>query len=490
MTPAAASGPAWSIWSAPISSEEAQPAAPPPRVLLVTGKLAEAALRQVASEIEAAGTARPHVHALPIQVAALLNVDWLLKKLSVPPSVQVDRVILPGYCRGELEPLREKLGLPVERGPKNLHELPRHLGGRAGPPRGYGEHRIQIIAEINDAAHLPPDRILALARLYRDQGADLIDLGCDPQTDRPAWAGLGDTVAHLRDHGFDVSVDSFHVQEIAAACRAGARLVLSVNSANRDAAADWGTEVVAVPDDPQDLAGLERTIEHLAARGVPFRIDPVIEPIGFGFAASLGRYLEVRRRHPQAAMMMGIGNLTEMTEVDSAGVNALLVGFCAELGIGSVLTTQVINWARSSVLEIDIARRMMHYAVTNRVAPKHWDSRLVMLRDARLAPTSPEELAALARQLTDANVRIFADARTGQIHAMKKDVHAAGDDPFVLFDQLGIDDPSHAFYLGYEMAKAMAALTLHKNYVQDEPLRFGVLTRPETSHFERRKRRT
>jgi hypothetical protein len=37
------------------------------------------------------------------------------------------------------------------------------------------------------------------------------------------------------------------------------------------------------------------------------------------------------------------------------------------------------------------------------------------------------------------------------------------------------------------MAKAMTALTLGKNYVQDEPLRWGMLTKEETSHFERRK---
>ncbi len=64
---------------------------------------------------------------------------------------------------------------------------------------------------------------------------------------------------------------------------------------------------------------------------MPLRIDPILEPIGFGFAASLGRYLEVRRRYPDAEMMMGIGNLTELTDVDSAGVNVLLLGFCQEL---------------------------------------------------------------------------------------------------------------------------------------------------------------
>ena len=40
-------------------------------------------------------------------------------------------------------------------------------------------------------------------------------------------------------------------------------------------------------------------------------------------------------------------------------------------------------------------------------------------------------------------------------------------------------DPSHAFYLGYEMAKAITALTLGKNYTQDQALRWGFATREE-----------
>ena len=38
--------------------------------------------------------------------------------------------------------------------------------------------------------------------------------------------------------------------------------------------------------------------------------------------ASLERYAEVRRRYPDAEMLMGIGNLTELTAADSTGVNA------------------------------------------------------------------------------------------------------------------------------------------------------------------------
>ena len=90
-----------------------------------------------------------------------------------------------------------------------------------------------------------------------------------------------------------------NVAEIAAAAKSGAELVLSVNSSNRDAAADWGVEVVAIPDEPGSLAGLDATVEHLDRHGVRFRIDPILEPIGFGFAASLGRCFEVRRRYPE-----------------------------------------------------------------------------------------------------------------------------------------------------------------------------------------------
>jgi hypothetical protein len=43
-------------------------------------------------------------------------------------------------------------------------------------------------------------------------------------------------------------------------------------------------------------------------------------------------------------------------------------------------------------------------------------------------------------------------------------------------------DASHAFYLGFELAKAATALTLSKNYVQDESLDWGYLTQAERSH--------
>ena len=154
--------------------------------------------------------------------------------------------------------------------------------------------------------------------------------------------------------------------EVEAAVAAGAELVLSCNRSNVEWAAQLDVEFVAIPDAPFGLESLAETVDVLRTAGRRFRIDPIIEPIGFGFAASLGRYLDARKRYPDAAMLMGIGNLTELTDVDSAGVNVLLLGFCAEVGITSVLTTEVIHWATSSVRECDLARRLVQTATDTR----------------------------------------------------------------------------------------------------------------------------
>jgi dihydropteroate synthase-like protein len=448
-----------------------------PQWLFVTGKLAEPALRRTLEDLAPRAGFDYAVAVLPITVVALATTSWIARHLALPAGVE--RVLLPGLCAGDLEPVRAAAGVEVQRGPDDLRELPDFFRTAASPAGDYGAHDIAILAEVNHAGRLSLAELLAQARAYRQSGADLIDVGCDPGG---PWAGVGDAVRALRDDGLRVSIDSFDPAEVAPAIKAGAELVLSVNGTNVAAARDWGCEVVALPDDLATLGGLAATIEKLTAWGVPFRIDPVLEPIGLGFAASLGRYLEVRRRYPTAEMLMGVGNLTELTDIDSASVNVVLLGFCQELGVRSVLTTEVINWCRSCVRELALARRLVHYAVTLRVLPKHLEPGLVLLRDPRLREHGAVTLAELAAKITDRNYRLFAER--GLIHVLSRNLQLEGTDPFELFAQMqardGID-PSHAFYLGYEMAKAVTALTLGKNYAQDQALRWGFLTVPEQS---------
>jgi dihydropteroate synthase-like protein len=401
------------------------------------------------------------------------------------------RILVPGYCEGDLAPIEAVAGVKVERGPRDLRRLDEMFGRGSQRPADYGSYDIEILAEINHAPRLTVSAILAQAANYRTSGADLIDVGCDPGE---PWAGVGECVRALKAEGHRVSIDSLNPAEIAPAAAAGAELVLSVNATNREAARDWGCEVVVIPDDFATLGGLDETVESLAAAKVPLRIDPVIEPIGCGFAASLGRYLEIRRRYPDCEMLMGIGNLTELSDADSAGINVVLLGFCEELGIRSILTTQVINWARTSVRECDLARRLVHYAVRNRVPPKHVEPRLITLRDEKVVEFGPDALSQLAAQIKDRNYRLFAEGN--ELHLIGPSLHLADRDPFVIFERLlhpGFGnaedrhppqaiDAAHAFYLGFELAKASIALTLGKQYRQDEALDWGYLTVAEESH--------
>jgi dihydropteroate synthase-like protein len=450
-----------------------------PRILFVTGKLAEPALRRVLAELAPRAGFEVEVAVMPISVAALLTTDWIARHLTLPADIS--RVVLPGFVRGELSDIEA----PAERGPKDLRDLPEYFGQRPGPPAEYGAFDIQIIAEINHAARVPLQELIAAAKQMRNDGADIIDVGSDPG---PAWPGVGNAVRALRGEGLRVSVDSFNPTEVEAALAAGAELVLSVNGTNVEHARGWaerfGVEVVAIPDTPSDLDSLDRTVQRLDGDGVRFRIDPVLEPIGFGFAASLGRYLAVRQRYPQAEIMMGVGNLTELTDADSGAINVLLLGFCQELGIRSVLTTQVINWGRNCVRELDLARRLVYHAVTHRVVPKRLEPGLVMLRDPKLYEMGETALRELAERVTDRNYRLFAER--GELHVINGSMYLQGTDPFALFAEMQKREPkldtSHSFYLGYEMAKAVTALTLGKNYTQDQALRWGFLTVPEVSH--------
>jgi dihydropteroate synthase len=451
------------------------------RLLFVTGRLAEFALRQVLAQINEKANIIAEVVVLPISVAALMTPRWVARHLEVPEGI--DCVIVPGHCEGDLSPIREKANTEVQLGPVDLRDLPRFLGHESAKNQEYGDYSIEILAEINHAPRMTLQAILEAADQFIRQGADRIDLGCDPGS---TWHEVGLVVRELRDRGYRVSVDSFDPLEVKIAVNAGADLVLSVNSTNCEHAVDWGVEVVVIPDQSTDLVSMDQTIDFLSRKQVLYRIDPILEPIGFGFAASLGRYLETRRRYPEAEMMMGIGNLTELTDVDSSGINVLLIGFCEEIQVRSVLTTAVINWARSSVREVDLARRLAHHAVARHTLPKHVEPKLVTLRDPRPHRFGPEALQTLAATIKDPNWRIFAE--DGRIHAMNSHNYIQEHDPFVLFDQMQIDDPSHAFYLGYELMKAKTALTLNKDYRQDQALDWGFLTEAEISHRERKRK--
>lgn len=457
------------------------------RILFITGRLAEHSLRTVVEPLARKTGFDFEIAVLGISVAALMHVNWVRRKLVM--SSQFARAILPGWCGGDLSLLNEQFGIPFELGPKDLFDLPEFFGNKSRPLPTLQERSIEILAEINHAPLLSETELLLQAQSYRQSGADVIDLGCVPGE---AWTSVSTAVALLRAEGFRVSIDSFEQSEVELAVQAGAELVLSCHQANLDWACELPVEFVVIPDDVRQLQSWDVTRSRLDTAGRKYRLDPVLEPIGFGFAASLARYFEIRRLNPTAAMMMGIGNLTELTEVDSTGINFLLAAICEELSIGSVLTTEVINWCRTAVREFDLARRLVRHSIANRVLPKHLGGKLVLLHDPKLRELGEQGLHELANRLTDPNFRVFGER--GEIHLMNRDGYWHGSDPYELFDRMiaevGSLSPEHSFYLGMELCKASTALILGKQYQQDEALRWGFLTVEEVSAVQRRKHQT
>jgi len=438
------------------------------RSVFVTGQLAREALKKTLAGCQGVEFT---IEALRIKVAALMTTDYIESTLRLPPC---DVVYLPGLCQADASTLAASFGVPFVKGPKDLRDLPAFFGQAAAAYRPDGEHALTILAEINDIHALTDDEIVQAAERYRRSGADLIDLGCSPE--HPVQ-DAGRIVRLLKERGFRVSIDTFNQDEALSADAAGAEILLSLGSQNIGLAGRLKNAVpVVVPDQGQGLESLRRNLDEARRLGARRVIaDPILDPIGFGFAASIRRYCEAREAFPGVEMLMGAGNLTELTEADSTGVNAVLLGVMSELGIGYVLTTEVVAWARGSVRELDCGRRMMHHAASRGTLPKGFDDRLVTTRDARLTRPTEPELREMHARLTDRNFRIETDGEA--IFVFNSERFVKDTDVRAIFPRLGLeDDASHSFYMGRELMKADLARRLGKKYIQGEPLHWGYLT--------------
>lgn len=434
--------------------------------LFLTGRLAEGRLSETLAGVGLADGSWRIVN-IGIKVAALMT-EAIVKNRMVDVG-GATRVIVPGRSRMDLAALSAHYGVPFVRGPDEIIDLPQFLG-RGGRPPDFSRHDLRIFAEIVEAPMLTVEAILARARQHRAAGADVIDIGCQPDTPFPH---LEDVVGALKREGMTVSVDSGNVSELVRGARAGADYVLSLDESNVDAIAGTAAVPVLIPKTHGDVGSLVRAVDMAKEKGIACIADPVLDPIHFGFMASLERYAEFRRLRPDADVLMGTGNLTELTDADSQGVTALLAGICSELAIRNVLVVQVSPHTRRTVEEHDAARRLMFRANEDGGLPKGYGGGLLSLHDLVPFTQTPEEIRSSALAVRDLNFRIEAGA--DGVHIYNRDGHHVATAPLELYPSLDLgNDASHAFYLGYELAKAETAWRLGKRYVQDQPLDWGV----------------
>jgi dihydropteroate synthase-like protein len=439
-------------------------------LLFLTGKLAEKSLNKVLSEVQSNPKTPPfkyRVEQIGVSVAALMTPDLIARR--VKETGDADKVIVPGLCQGDLTMLEAKYGVPVERGPADLKDLPQYFGHQGAVP-DLSQYQVKIFAEIVDAPYLSVEGILQKALQYQAQGANVIDLGCLPAVPFPH---LAETIKTLKQQGIKVSVDSLNTDDLLTAGHAGADYLLSLTEKTLWIAQEVASTPILIPAKPHSLPSLYRAIEACLQLGKPFIADAILDPIHFGLTDSIVRYHQLRKKYPNIEIMMGIGNLTELTDADTTGINALLFGMISELNVSAVLATSVSPHAMNAIAEADIARRTMYAAKRDDRLPRGYSDSLLGLHDRRPFTYSADEIKEIASQIKDPSFRIQVSEQG--LHVYNRDGIYDALDPFVLYPHLKVDnDASHAFYLGVELARAQIAWQLGKRYVQDQELDWGI----------------
>ena len=437
---------------------------PKEHILFLTGKLAYPGLLRILEDMQSDAFTYS-VRNLGLSVASMMTENIIKRRLK--DIEQFDKIILPGRFRGNLDELSAHFQVPFERGPEELKDIPSFFG--KAHHYDLKDTDVLIFGEIVEAPNQSPEATLEIAQHYRAGGADIIDIGFMPDTPFPQFK---DTITLLKEHRFKVSVDTHNTEQLLQASQYGADYLLSLKQDTLWVADESEATPIVIPDTPQQIETLYSCIEQLEKKNRAFIADPILDPIHYGFSDSIARYHRLRQDHPHIEIMMGIGNLTELTHADTAGINALLLGIISELGIKYLLTTQVSEHCRCAIREADLARRIMYAARRHSSPPTNIASGLMALHERHPFPYSPDEIKAVSESIKDKNFRIQLSEEG--IHVYNRDLYKVADDPFDFYTDLDVsDDGAHAFYLGVELGRAQIAWQLGKRYNQDEELLWG-----------------
>ena len=435
-------------------------------ILFITGKLAEKNLKKILDCIEEKDFSY-EIRNLNINVAALLTTEMIYRRIGNVDNFS--KIILPGKVRGDIDELAKKLKTKIERGPAELKDLPVMFGGN---PLKYdlSKYEVHIFAEITDAPNMKIQEIISMANYYRDNGADIIDIGCLPNKPFPH---LSETIQELKRQDFYVSIDSHLDKELILGGKSGADYLLSIKSDNFYILDEVDSYPILIPKDG-DMVSLYDCIDRCIENKRIFIADPILDPINYGFTQSITRYSELRKRYPDIHIMMGTGNVTELTHADTTGMTMILMGIISELKINHILTTEVSKHCRTVIKESDLARRIILAASLGNTTPKHINSGLLTTHEEDPIRYNAQEVEELFEQVKDSSYRIM-NTDDGVNLFNKKGLQVAID-PFDFFEKIDVgDDTGHAFYLGVELARAQIAHQLGKTYEQDEELKWGCL---------------
>jgi dihydropteroate synthase-like protein len=404
------------------------------KVLLITGQLAEEAVRRYAQET----IVETETLAVKIAVAAFLTPQTISEALKKKKLTDFNAILVPGMVRGDttiiskvtgvatfkgpryaadlptvldslcevqLSPtvpaddlLREKLQQQalqeIERTEENREELLKKPGSMLIGNLAVGkDFPMRVLAEIVDAALMDRETIQRTAKRFVEAGANLIDVGMVAGESNPKKAKcIVEWIKQVVD--VPISIDTLDPAEIKSAIQAGAELVLSGDAGNIEEIAPFCSKVAVViiptnqrqgyfPKNAKDrVKYLEETITKAKKLGVSQCLaDLILEPTDI--LESFIAFKEFSARNPNVPLFVGVSNVTELMDADSVGVNALLARLSQEVDASILLATEKSDKAKGMVAEEVASAKMMFLAKKRSSVPKDLGIDLLILKDKR-----------------------------------------------------------------------------------------------------------
>lgn len=374
---------------------------------------------------------------------------------------------------------------------------------------------MRVLAEIANAPILTKEELIRKCKYFLANGADMIDIGMIAGEDMSHK--IPEMISTLRPIVGEkaLSIDTLNSKEIAVAIEHGIDMVLSIDLGNYKEVLpllkEYNVPTVALPTNfshgkvPHTVEERVTAMNELAKicedEGVQIIADLILDPVNS--KSIVDSILTCRKYHEKRPepMFFGVGNVNELMDTDSTGVNALLSGIAMELGASILFTPEESGKTYGSVYELAIASKMMFLAKNRESIPKDLGINLLVFKDKKKRQDLyenfedsdfdvPLEKANESKKFVLDPVGSFKikvehsiipeNSKIVVTHFKKTvpDLTIVGRYTKELYDELirqGIVTRlEHAAYLGAELQKAEIAMITGKEFIQD----FDLFKRP------------
>ncbi|AEK20604.1 dihydropteroate synthase-like protein [Methanococcus maripaludis] len=382
---------------------------------------------------------------------------------------------------------------------ENAEKLPLTSGNiKIGNLKVGNAYPMRVLGEIVHVPWLSKKELEEKVNYYVESGADMIDLGMVSNEDYSKdLKQIIKTVRDITDK--PVSVDTLNTKELIEAINLDVDMILSVDSGNFDELLphlkEKNTVSVVLPTNyktnevPENISekiqNMEKILEKFKENELTAVADPILEPInnsGCNFTESVIACYEFKKRN-NIPMFFGIGNVTELFDVDSNGVNASIAAIGQEIGGNILFTPEASQKCKFSIKELKTASKMLFLAKMRNSLPKDVGYDLINYKDKKfdeefdLEDVKIIEAVENEKQLLDrGSFKIRVDRRNKEIIATyyiknQPKLIIKGNTPKKIYEtalrENLITKMDHAAYFGKELRNAELALKLGKKYNQD-----------------------